>query len=185
MDIKLLRHRLDVMSCLDEIMTPENKAWLRMFTKGEVNNYKWYLMDNGAGDVFKVIFHDIGVVLKGFDHENELNQFAADEWDYTFFENMFRGIPKELYDLFTEQERDKTTFCMWYLNATGKWYENAYDGNDGGKSFLLRYIRGNVEDFIEWASDYYEEDFNRDVMEKLFNDAILTDEEKDNLIIRN
>lgn len=183
MDIKSLRHRLDVMTYLDEILTPEDDDSLRMFTKGEEEGYQWYIMDDGSGDSFMVLFSDLGVVLKGFEHENELNQFAADEWNNAFFENMFQGMPKKMYDLLTADERDNTTFCTWYLNAAGKWYENVIEDNDGGKEYLLGYIPENVEDLINWASDYYEKDFNEEVMEQLFNNAVLTDEERNHLFI--
>ena len=97
---------------------------------------------------------------------------------------MFADIPDDLMKLLTDDERDNTTFCMWYIYETGKWYQNEYDGNDGGKEYLLGYIPDSLEKFIEWATDYFEEDFNIEIMEKIFETAELTDEDMKKLVLQ-
>lgn len=183
MDIKSLEQKLKALNCLDEVMTSSDKDWLRMITSGMDDKMRWYIIDNGSGDQLMILFNETGVLLKGFDHENELNQFIADERKVAFFDKMFAGIPKELLNLINDDERDYTTFCMWYINETGKWYQNEYEGNDGGKEYLLGYIPDNAEALREWAEEYYEETFNKTVMEKIFETSELSDEDRSILVL--
>lgn len=182
MDIVSLEHKLKVLNCLDEAVTPPDKDWLRIATSGADDRMRWYIIDNGSGDQLMALFCDTGVLLKGFDHENEWNQFGADEWDDAFFDKMFAGIPENLWNLLNEEERDNTTFCMWYLKETGRWYQNEQEGNDGGKEFLLGYLPDDAEALMEWATGYYEKDFNKAVMERLFQTAELSAEDRELLI---
>ena len=182
-DIDTLEQGLKALNCLDTAMTSPEEDWLRCITCGEDEDMRWYMINNGGGDELMVLFSKIGILLKGFDHENDLNQFAADEWDTEFFDKMFAGIPDDLLKLLTDDERDNTTFCMWYIYKTGKWYQNEYEGDDGGKEYLLGYIPDSVEKFIEWGTDYFEENFNKDVMEKIFATGELSDEDKEKLVV--
>ena len=173
-----LRRSLKAMNIIDAIVTPPENDWLRMVSS-EVfeDNTVWYVIDNGSGDELKVIFTESGIFIKGFDHENELNQFAAEEWDSSFFEHIFSGVPKEMLDLFTDDERDYTTFCMWYLDESGIWHENVIEGNDGGKSYLLGYVHQMAKSFYDWADEYYNITFDYNIIQKLFDNGTLSVED--------
>lgn len=162
---------LDAMYTLDSIITEED--WLRIINKGISGNVTWYIIDNGEGDELTVMFTETGIIIKGFDHENELNPFAYDQPD----RDIFSGMPQEMSDLLTDDEKLSTTFCMWYLYATEKWYQNEFPDNDGGKSYLMGYIHSNVQSFTEWAEEYYDRQFSTDIMEKVFNGKKLSDNE--------
>lgn len=154
---------LEAMYTLDTIMTL--KDWLRIINKGVSDDVTWYIIDNGEGDELTVMFTETGIIIKGFDHENELNPFAYDN----FSKNIFSGMPQEMSDLLTDDEKFSTTFCTWYLYDTGKWYQNEFPDNDGGKSYLMGYIHENIQSFIEWATEYYDEELNYNLIEKIFN----------------
>ena len=73
--------RLDGLLVIDEYRTDPNKTWLRLIVKTEESYGIRYLIDNGSGDSLDVIFTDKMILIKGFDHESSLSQFAADEWN--------------------------------------------------------------------------------------------------------
>jgi len=164
---------LDAMYALDTIMISEDDDWLRIINKGVSDGVLWYIMDNGSGDQLTVMFTETGIIIKGFDHENELNPFAYDNQS----ESIFFGMPDELLSLLTDDEKLSTTFCTWYIYSTGKWCQNDFPDNDGGKSYLMKYIHQNVESFTEWAVEYYDTDFDSDIMQKLFNGETLSHDE--------
>ena len=175
MEPNILEKRLRSLVRLDEAMTPPEKDWLRIWTSGiSDDGVRWYMLDNGGGDSMIILFAQAGVLVKGFDHENALNQFASDgEWDDAFFEYVFRDMPRELAPLLTDDERNETTFCMWYQYDTGKWYQNEYPDNDGGKKYLLGYIPQTAEELYVWAKDYYDEEGKKglslETVEQVFN----------------
>ena len=66
---------------------------------------------------------------------------------------------------------------MWYNYKETCWKQNITVGNDGGKDYLLDYICDDAEDWIEWAKDYYETEFNFNIVEKVYKGGRLTEEE--------
>ena len=181
-DVDTLKHRLKVLYLLSDAMTPPDKEYLRFVIHDEKEGYEQYVIDNGAGDNLMVRFTKKGVFVKGFDHENEFNQFGADEWDESFFTQMFAGVPDDFVESLTEDEHDASTFCLWYLNEKGEWYQNEIEGNDGGKDFLMGYLPESAEDLLDWAGDYYNRAFNEAIIEKLFEQEELSEKEMLELI---
>ena len=172
-----LERYLKAMAILDIAMISKEDAWLRLVSFSKKEKASFYIFDNGSGDNLLVMFTENGVLLKGFDHENELNQFAADEWDNSFFEHIFAGLPEEFEEFLDEGDRENTTFCMWCMDDTDIWIQNEVDNNDGGKGFLLRYIHKTPKEWSEWAKDYYEAEFKQEVVQKIYNEETLTEED--------
>ncbi len=182
-----LKKYLNAMAVLDVVMTPKKQAWLRRVNVSSIGKAPAFVLDNGSGDDLVVIFTENGALIKGFDHESEYNQFAADEWDDAFFEYTFSGLPEEFADLLDEDSRDNTTFCMWCLDDTDMWVQNEQEKNnddededdedDGGKDFLLGFIRKTPEEWCDWAKDYYETEIASDVVKKVYNGEPLTEED--------
>ncbi len=174
---KKLEESLKAMAILDMVMEEKDDAWLRLVNAQKMDNGYLYNISDGCGDELHVLITSSGTLIKGFDHENELNQYAADEWDAEFFEHTFANVPTELLDVFDEEERDSTTFCMWCMDETDMWMQNETQDNDGGKEYLLGYICRNATDWCEWASDYYEEEIQEEIVEKVYRGESLTEEE--------
>ena len=175
--IKKLEKCLKAMAILDVIMIASKDAWLRLTSYQESEHTHSYVLRNGSGDELTIIFTTNGALIKGFDHENELNQFGADEWDSTFFEYTYANLPKEFAELLNEDDIDNTTFCMWCMDETNAWTQNETKGNDGGKSFLLNYICQTAEEWCEWAKYYYEMDIVPEVVQKIYQEEQLTKED--------
>ncbi len=178
-----LKKYLNAMAVLDVVMQAKEQAWLRRVNVSSIGKAHAFVIDNGSGDDLVVIFTENGALIKGFDHESEYNQFAADEWDNAFFEYTFSGLPEEFAELLDEDSRDNTTFCMWCMDDSDMWVYNEQEINDeeedddGGKEFLLLYIRKTPEEWCDWAKDYYETEIASDVVKKVYNGEPLTAED--------
>ena len=172
-----LSHQLKCMAVLDIIMNSEEDAWLRRVQKYS-SEKEAYSFSNGSGDEMDIFFEEKDVFIRGFDHENDLNQFGADEWDESFFKDSYAGFPQKFLELYEEEEqRYSMTFCMWYDGFHKCWKQNAVEGNDGGQDYLLSYICKSGEEWISWAESYYETKLNRSVANKVFEGKPLTWEE--------
>lgn len=174
-----LKQILQKMAILDIIMVPKEEDYLRITTMQKVENGYKYIVDNGSGDSLIIFITPNGAYIKGFDHESKWNQLAADEWDEDFYEQVYKNAPSEFLELVeNEEERDETTFCMWCVDDTEKWYQNEtlYDDDDGGKEYLLEYIMESAKEWCEWAEDYYEQELNIDIVKKVYNGVSVDDE---------
>ena len=70
---KELAYRLRCMAVLDIIMNSEEDAWLRLVKKYS-SEKEAYQISNGSGDEMDIFFEENGVFIRGFDHDNNLNQ---------------------------------------------------------------------------------------------------------------
>lgn len=55
--------------------------------------------------------------------------------------------------------------------------QNETESNDGGKDFLLGYIRKTQEEWSDWAKYYYEAEIAQEVVQKVYNEKNLTEED--------
>lgn len=55
--------------------------------------------------------------------------------------------------------------------------QNETEGNDGGKSFLLEYIRKTPEEWADWAKYYYEAEIAKEVVKKVYIEEELNEED--------
>lgn len=170
-----LELRLRALTIMDMAMT--NDDWLRLMSAGREGDLIWHILDNGGGDRMWVYIKGQNIVIKGFDHESDLNQLAADIPNFGFFERVFRGMPSVLLRLFEQDELDETTFCLWTADGGDTWNENPEDGNDGGKGWLLGYLTDDANEFHQWAEDYYGKELPFEITEKLVREGRLSADE--------
>lgn len=107
MDWHNMRTRLEALYVLDNALTGSSEEGLRLVQKKEIDSNLNYVVDNGAGDSLSVVFTETIVLVKGFAHENSLNQFAADEWNQSIIDGMYEGIDEKWMNLFSASEREK------------------------------------------------------------------------------
>ncbi len=69
------------------------------------------------------------------------------------------------------------TFCMWYSFDSGCWLQNITEGMDGGKDYLLGFICENAVQWAEWGENYYGEEINCKVVEKVYAGQALSAED--------
>lgn len=178
MDWGNMRKSLEALFVLDNALTDPSEEYLRLVHKKEMDSNLKYEIDNGAGDSLSVIFTETAVLIKGFAHENSLNQFAADEWNQSIIDRMYEGLDEKWKNLFSVEERKQTTFFIWY---DGEVHQNQPDGNDGGR-WLLGYFFDTYERFREFVAEYYSMEFDNQLLQKLYTDSFLSDSELSKLI---
>ena len=168
---QVVENSLKAMAKLDIILVPKKAACLRTVAFSKEDGHRRAVVDNGSGDSLIALFTDSGAMLKGFDHESELNQFAADDWDNGFFERTYSGAPEELKAVLSEDDIDNTTFCMWCSDGSAVWEQNEEpaDDDDGGRDFLLGYVHQTAESWCDWAKYYYEQEFDLAIVEKIYS----------------
>lgn len=177
MTTRKIEQSMRAATLLDMIMTPAEDDWLRVMSAGQEGELLWFIYDNGSGDRMWVYLKGESAVIKGFDHENELSPFAAEEWDEGLYERWFTGMPWELYELFTGEEREETTFCLWTTDGGKTWQENALPDDDGGKDWLTGFIFSDADGLRDWADSYYDAELDPSLIEKLFENGKLSAEE--------
>ncbi len=190
-DIDIILKGLNVMAILDIILDPK-KDYQRYVGYSHEDDLKTYNLDTGGGDTLNVYILDNYILIKGFDHESELNQFSKDEWDKNFFDYIYSGFPNDLRKLLSEDDVDYTTFAMWYNPKQNCWNQNKWQENDGGEKFLLSLIRKNAIEWCDWAKYYYSREFDINIIKKIYETQTVTDEqiqkinpETDSIIIIN
>ena len=170
-----LKLRLRALTILDMALTSED--WLRLISAGREGDLIWHIFDNGGGDRMWIYIKGSSIVIKGFDHESELNQLAAAIPNFGFFEKTFRGMPSVLIRLFEQDELDETTFCLWTTDGGNTWNENPTEDTDSGKDWLMGYLTDDAEEFCQWAEDYYGKKLPFEITKKLVSDGKLSNDE--------
>ena len=171
MDWDYMHSSLEALFVLDNALTEPEDDDLRLIRKFETDNMIKYVVDNGAGDKLTVLFTETAVLIKGFAHENSLNQFAAAEWNQGIIDMMYEGLDEKMKNMFTDDERQETTFFIWY---DGEVHQNKIDDNDGGY-WLLGYAFDTYERFKEFATDYYDIEFDNDLLSQLYTCSNLSE----------
>ena len=178
MDWDNMRSSLEALFVLDNALTEPEDDDIRLVRKYEDKQTVKYIVDNGMGDILTVIFSETAVLVKGFAHENSLNQFDAAEWNQGIIDMMYEGLDEKMKNMFTDDERQETTFFIWY---DGEVHQNQIEGNDGGR-WLLGYAFDTYERFEEFATDYYDIEFDNDLLRQLYTCSNLSELELSKLI---
>lgn len=102
-----IKTRLDALLVIDEYLTDPSEDWLRLVFKTEEDYGLRYLIDNGSGDSLDVVLTDKMILIKGFDHESSLSQFAADEWNQDIIDSFYKGLDEKYVSLYSEDQKMK------------------------------------------------------------------------------
>lgn len=181
--VEKIEQSMRAATLLDMIMTPPEDEWLRVVNAGRDGKLLWFIYNNGSGDRMWVYLQGENAVIKGFDHENELSPFAAEKRDEEqLYERWSIGMPQGLYKLFTDEELEETTFCLWTTDGGKTWQDNALPDNDGGRDWLTGFIFPDAEKLRDWADSYYDATLPAGLLAKLFERGELSAEEM--LILR-
>ena len=160
---------LEALYLLDNALTEPDEEHLRLISKREDENSPRYVIDNGQGDLLDVIFTREAVLVRGFDHENELNSLSTDK---SVIEQIYGGEAAKFRSYFLPDEIERTTFFIWYDGAE---HQNLVGGNNGGR-WLLGYAFDEFDKFSEFVKGYYEIDFDDEMLKKLYEKGELEKE---------
>lgn len=162
---------LEALYLLDSAFLEPGEEYLRLISKTKGENSLRYVVDNGQGDLLDVIFTREAVLVRGFDHENELNSLSAGA-DKSVVEQIYSGEAAKFRSYFLPDEIEQTTFFIWY---DGKEHQNLVGGNNGGR-WLLSYAFDDFAKFSEFVKGYYEIDFDDEMLKKLYEKGELEKE---------
>ena len=162
---------LEALYLLDNALTEPGEEHLRLISKTKGENSLRYVVDNGQGDLLDVIFTREAVLVRGFDHENELNSLSAGA-DKSVIEQIYSGEAAKFRSYFLPDEIEQTTFFIWY---DGTEHQNLVGGNNGGR-WLLSYAFDEFDKFGEFVKGYYEIDFDDEMLKKLYEKGELEKE---------
>ena len=165
-----MRASLEALYVLDNALTEPDEEHLRLISKTKGENSLRYKVDNGQGDLLDVIFTREAVLVRGFDHENELNSLSMA--DKSVIEQIYGGEAAKFRSYFLPDEIEQTTFFIWY---DGTEHQNLVGGNNGGR-WLLGYAFDDFAKFSEFIKGYYEMDFDDEMLKKLYEKGELEKE---------
>ena len=161
---------LEALYLLDSAFLEPDEEYLRLISKKEDENSLRYVVDNGQGDLLDVIFTREAVLVRGFDHENELN--ALSMADKSMIEQIYSGEAAKFRSYFLPDEIEQTTFFIWY---DGVEHQNLVGGNNGGR-WLLGYAFDDFDKFSDFVKSYYDINFGDEMLKKLYEKGELSQE---------
>jgi hypothetical protein len=119
-------------------------------------NSKWsdteefFEMLNGAGDQILILFHPEGCVINGMTHE----YYPRNK------EKLTIGLPNQFQEFIFGEPVNSigTTFCVW-TDSNSKWTCGEIANFDDGSSEVLNIFDGNPTTYFNWATEYFEPNF--------------------------
>jgi len=148
------------------------------------------LMSNGSGDEYTIVFGEAGVFVRLFDHESAMSPYAASD-DTELWPGLLDGLPPEFAGHVTEP-----AFCdggdliatavLWRRTTDDRWHAGAgitfppsrgpYDISPDRTDRLSIRCDDIVDEYVDFASDYYETEIDRDAVAHVAALRPLTDE---------
>jgi hypothetical protein len=110
-------------------------------------------MRNGEGDQVLILFQTNGCVINGMTHE----YYPKDKSKLVF------GLPHKYHDFIFGEPVNSigTTFCIW-TNTNSKLAVGEIANFNDGSSKVLNIFDGNPQTYFNWATDYFEIEFQDD-----------------------
>jgi len=152
---------LEALYALDSAFLEPGEEYLRLISKKEDENSLRYVVDNGQGDLLDVIFTREAVLVRGFDHENELN--ALSTADKSVIKQIYSGEAAKFHSYFLPDEIEQTTFFIWY---DGIEHQNLVGGNSGGR-WLLGYAFDDFDKFSEFVKLYEKGELEKEKLKEI------------------
>jgi len=164
-------------------------GWI-LFPKGLVEGVDLAGYDNASGDYYRVLFSAYGALIKGFAHESAMSPFGRD--DRQVWPGVLASIPDcfRPYVASKELEFGVTTFCPWRVTDATSWQfgeavappspRGKYDTfglteSPDGSLELLKCIGGHVDNFRQYAEDYWEASIDRSALNSVFHHQELSE----------
>jgi len=154
------------LAMLDAIIMPEWELRYFSFDCHWDGSHMMASMKNGSGDEYFLLFDQYGVVGKVFVTNvklpaNERNELIAK------IPSVFQSFKKE--EAFS---LDDISFCFWCKNGEHNWISEPKTKNLPHLNFLI----GDPELYKVWAEEYYEKEFDIEVIRDIFSHKPLTPE---------
>lgn len=178
-----LRKLCQSVAMLDAIICPDWEGRIFSFNSHWAPDEMMASIRNGCGDEVFILFTQAGVIIKGFWHESPLSPYGnkGQVWD-----GILTEVPHEFAGFLTEEafSIQDTTFCIWRLAGQNQWEAgkvslpeelSKYEDPDGSGS-LLAQLGGDPLSYQELAGEYFETEIELDIIKRIYNHEILTEE---------
>jgi hypothetical protein len=136
------------------------------------------LMSNGSGDEWAIVFTQAGAFIRVFDHESELSPYANPGRELR--PGLLDGMPEVFgpqiaEPAFSDGEGNfLATAVLWRTAGDDRWHAGAESDEDG--SDMLDILKDDiVDDYVEFAEDYYEVGVDRAAVEHIVAHRPLTE----------
>jgi hypothetical protein len=168
--IEVLRDRCRALAVLELIQGSDNAY----YTYGEWGDDEAALMSNGSGDEYSIVFADMGVFVRVFDHESEMTPYAND--DHALWPGLLNGLaprflPYVSEPAFCDEGMLNATAVLWRRIDDDRWYAGSgitfppsrgpYDTSPDGADRLAVLTDDIVDRYVDFARDYYEIEVDR------------------------
>ena len=171
---KQIRNAMCAAAKADCIMTDDESLRCYEYNDNWGDNIQMAKYSSGGGDDLILIFKDDSMIIKGFDHESDISPHAQDE--YGIYPGIYDSVPDTLLNELRHEKIDfeEVTFCLWRDSNEGKFSKGEVDlkDKDDGSEWLVSSIITNIDGFLEYVEDYYEDDLTEDMeihLKSLFN----------------
>lgn len=168
------------LAVLDAIIEPEWDYRYYSF------NSKWSVgeemasMRNGQGDSWFCVFSNVGVFLKGFDHESQMSPWNREP------PQVWRGVLDEVPEKFKPFATEPafsmadTTFCLWRGHDDSAWQTGHIEWPSGedpdGSDWMLSILDGDPQKYKLWAESYYERSISTELIDHVYQHKRLGDD---------
>ena len=149
------------LAVLDAILSPEWEYRYYSFNQAWADGEMMASMRDGSGDQWFALFCAAGVALHGVVRDAPTFQPGHP------LPAIFNSLPMAFHAnllherAFTTQD---STFCIWRLDTEERWscgpIELSTEGDPDGSAQLLNILAGRPEQYVEFATKYYERDLN-------------------------
>ena len=137
-------------------------------------------MRNGQGDEWFCVFSEVGVFLKGFDHESEMSPWSMQPPQVR--RGVLDEVPEKFKPFATEPafSMADTTFCIWRGHDEDAWQIGHIEWPSGddpdGSAWMLSILDGDPQKYHSWAESYYERSIRLELIHHVYQHHQLTDE---------
>ena len=117
-----------------------------------------------------ILFNANNVAINGFAHESEM----IDQ------KEILSNVPTVFHEfIFGEPVKSiGTSFCIWQTESDKDWQigniQFSKDCHKDGSTELLQLLDGKPTTYKNWAEEYYEKDFELNLVEKIYNGDLIT-----------
>jgi hypothetical protein len=174
---KQLQNICKAISVLDAILSPEWEYRYYSYNNKWSENEEFFEMRDGSGDQMLILFSENGCVINGFAHE----------YPQQNKQKLTTNLPSVFHEFIFGEPVDSTgtTFCLW--TTDNNWQVGKIENYEDNSEELLNIFDGNPQTYIDWATEYFEENYKEsgiplDTVTKIYTGEILTKEMVLNII---
>jgi hypothetical protein len=152
-------------SVLDAIISPEWEYRYYSFNSKWSKDESMASMRDGQGNCWFLLITEKGMILSGHikGQKSELN--------------LQEGVPNLFIDNFWNEPafmNDEANFIAWKLDTDKCWSFKYGTDNTIGVQNIINLLRGNPEDYKEFAQEYYEKELDIKIVKQIYTGEKIT-----------